>query len=49
MNRRDFVRTTVGATLAASASSSIFAQGPKIYEHEIHQAGRDRFREREQI
>jgi N4-(beta-N-acetylglucosaminyl)-L-asparaginase len=30
MNRRDFVRTTVGATLAASASSSIFAQAPNI-------------------
>ncbi len=30
MNRRDFVRTTVGATLAASATRSLFAQGPTI-------------------
>ena len=30
MKRRDFVRTTIGATLAASASRSLFAQAPKI-------------------
>ena len=30
MNRRDFVRTTIGATLAAGATPSLFAQGPNI-------------------
>lgn len=30
MNRRDFVRTTVGATLAASAARSLFAQAPAV-------------------
>ncbi|MEO5721107.1 MAG: isoaspartyl peptidase/L-asparaginase, partial [Chthoniobacterales bacterium] len=30
MNRRDFVRTTIGATLAASASPSLLAQSPNI-------------------
>ncbi len=35
MNRRDFVRTTVGATLAASATRSLFAQGPTIMSNSI--------------
>jgi len=30
MNRRDFVRTTVGATLAASAPRALLAQAPNI-------------------
>ena len=35
MNRRDFVRTTVGATIAASASRTLFAQGPNIMSNSI--------------
>lgn len=35
MNRRDFVRTTVGATLAASASRSLFAQAPNVMSNSI--------------
>ncbi len=35
MNRRDFVRTTVGATLAASATRSLFAQAPTIMSNSI--------------
>jgi len=38
MNRRDFVRTTVGATLAASATRSLFAQGPTIMSNSIKPA-----------
>ena len=30
MNRRDFVRTTVGASLAAAAPRTLLAQAPNI-------------------
>ncbi|MBA2743076.1 MAG: N(4)-(beta-N-acetylglucosaminyl)-L-asparaginase [Chthoniobacterales bacterium] len=35
MNRRDFVRTTVGATLAASATRGLLAQAPNITTNTI--------------
>jgi N4-(beta-N-acetylglucosaminyl)-L-asparaginase len=35
MNRRDFVRTTVGATLAASATRSLFAQAPNVISSSV--------------